>query len=482
MPAARSAPHQVAIIGGGITGLAAAYTLQERSRSLGIPLTAHIFETSTRLGGKLLTEHDAGFTIEGGPDSFLAQKPWATELALALGLGNELIGTNPDQKQLYVIHKGKPVRMPEGIALIIPTRLLPFLASPLISWPGKLRMGLDLVLPPRKDGGDESIASLVRRRLGNEALEMLAEPLLSGIHVSDPEQQSLLSTFPRYRALEEQHSSLIRGTLAQQRAARARAAAAPKTEPGTWRSSAFVSLCEGMAQLVTALEKALTGCTIHTNCAVAEIRPQAKSGYQLKTADGSSWNMDAVVAAAPAYVTAELSARFAPHLARSLKAIRYVSTATVSLAYHQSEFGDALRGVGFLVPRKENRRVSACTINSVKFANRAPQDALLLRCFIGGPGREEALESSDAGIIAEVRAELAALLGLRAEPLLARVYRWNRGNPQYDVGHLERVKELHKICPSGLFLAGSAYEGVGIPDCIHQGQLAAEKALAYLSS
>lgn len=470
------------MIGGGISGLAAAYTLQENARKAGISLTCTLLESSPVLGGKILTERQDGFVIEGGPDSFLLQKPWAAQLAQALGLEDELIGTNPDQKKLYVSDRGRLIPMPDGVMLIIPTRFMPFVTSPLISWPGKLRMGMDFFIPRRKDDEDESVGHFIRRRLGREALEKIAEPLMSGIHVSDPERQSLLGTFPRFRTLEKQHSSLIRGMLVQRRAAQNNGNHASGTVKGSWKSSVFVSLRGGMAQLVEALEKALSGVQVRTGCRVTRILPGEGGGYQLTTASGETFQADAVVLATPAFVSAELVCTFAPKLAEALETIRYVSTATVSLAYRQSEVGNPLNGVGFIIPRKENRRISACTVSSTKFAQRAPQGQMLLRCFVGGPGHEDEVAQSDAELIGAARAELAALLDLHAEPVLGRVYRWKKGNAQYDVGHLERVKAMQALCQEtpGLFLTGSAYEGIGVPDCIHQGQQAAEKVFAYL--
>ncbi len=472
----------IAIIGGGITGLATAHTIQTYARKNNLPLRFTLFESSARLGGKVSSEAAEGFVVEGGPDSFLLQKPWAAELALALGLESQLIGTNEKQRKLFVVNHGRLIPMPDGVMLIIPTRFMPFITSPLISWPGKIRMGMDLFIPRRKDDADESIGNFIRRRLGKEALNKLAAPLLSGIHVSDPEQQSLLGTFPRFRNIEKQHGSLIRGMLAQRRAA-AQKNSKPRQEQDArpWKRSAFVSLKGGMAQLVEALEQALDGGELRTNCPVSQIRPQAGGGYQITTQDEETTQADAVVLATPAYVSAKLVESFSPTLSQALNTIRYVSTATVSLAYNRSEVGSVIDGVGFIIPRSENRFISACTISSTKFSSRAPQGQLLLRCFVGGPGREDDVFKSDAEIIANVRADLSDLAGVQAEPLLARVFRWNKGNAQYDVGHLERVRQMHALCAEfpGLYLTGSAYEGIGVPDCIHQGQQAAEKAIAF---
>ena len=476
-------PRRVAIVGGGITGLAAAYTLQKTARETGQQVNFVIFESDARLGGKILTETSGEFVVEGGPDSFLLQKPWAAQLAQELGLENELIGTNPGQRKLYVVNRGRLTPMPDGLMLIIPTRFMPFVTSPLISWPGKLRMGLDLFIPRRADDEDESVGAFIRRRLGREALEKIAEPMMSGIHVSDPERQSLLGTFPRFRKVEMQHGSLIRGMLAQKRAARQNGRANSSRPDGSWKNSVFVTLRGGLSRLVDALANALQDGEIHTNCAVTNIQPEPAGGFWITDLNGRQTFADALILAAPASVSARLTAPFAPELSRGLAGIRYVSTATVSLAYRRSEWTTPIQGVGFIAPRRENRRISACTMTSTKFGHRAPEDKVLVRCFIGGPGREEALDKSDGEIIADARAELNQLLGVQGAPVLARVYRWPAGNAQYDVGHLERVRQMHNLCADfpGLYLSGSAYEGIGIPDCVHQGQQTAAKVLAFLA-
>ena len=477
-------PRRVAIIGGGITGLAAAYTLQKNARESGQPVSFTLFESDARLGGKILTETNGEFIVEGGPDSFLLQKPWAAQLAQELGLENRLIGTNPNpaQRKLFVVHRGRLMPMPDGLMLIIPTRFMPFISSPLISWPGKLRMGLDLFIPRRTDDEDESVGAFIRRRLGREALEKIAEPMMSGIHVSDPELQSLLGTFPRFRNIEKQHGSLIRGMLAQKRAASQSSKTNSSLPEGSWKNSFFVTLRGGMSRLIEALVNALQDGEIRPGCAVTSIQPEPGGGFWIADQDGRQTFADALMLTTPASVSARLTASFASELSRGLASIRYVSTATVSLAYRRSDWNTSIQGVGFIAPRRENRRISACTMTSTKFGHRAPEDKVLVRCFVGGPGREEALDKSDAEIIADARAELSQLLGIQGTPVLARVYRWPAGNAQYDVGHLERVRQMHKQCADfpGLYLSGSAYEGIGIPDCIHQGQQTAAKALAFL--
>jgi len=470
--------RHVVIVGGGIVGLATAYYLQEEARAAGLPLTYTLLESDRTLGGKIVTEHVDGFVIEGGPDCFLRRKPWAADLCRRLGLGDELMGTNDARRKVFVLNRGRLTPLPDGVMLIVPTRITPFLTSPLISWPGKVRMGLDLFIPPRRDDGDESVASFVRRRLGQEALEKIAEPLMSGIHVSDPERQSLLGTFPRFRDLELRYGSLIRGMLAARRAART-----PRSSD-SGPSSMFITLREGQGQLIQALEHALTSGQIVTGAQVVGLERGDGAGYTVRTADGDSFKAHAVVLATPAFVSAELVSGLVSSLADALRSIRYVSTAVISLGFRCADVAHPLDGFGFVVPHRERRRVFGCTWTSTKFHHRAPPEALLLRCFVGGPGREEVVGLSDEELIALVRQELGAIMELHARPTLTRIFRWPKANPQYDVGHLDRVREMHALCEtqSGLFITGSAFEGVGLPDCVRQGQQAASKVLSYISN
>jgi len=469
---------KIAVIGGGISGLAAAYTIQETSRAKNLNATVFLIEAENRLGGKILTEQVDGYTIEGGPDCFLRQKPWAAQLAGKLGLQDELIGTNDQQRKTYVVNKGRLVPLPDGVMLIIPTRILPFALSPLISIPGKIRMGLDLLVPSFKGERDESIGDFVRRRLGNEALDKIAEPLLSGIHVSDPEKQSLLATFPRFRALEQNHGSLIRGMLKERKLA---AKKKPVSENGP--TSLFLSLHDGLSQMVNKLESSLQDVQLLCGQRVTRLERQSQGGFRLFLFGHAPLEVDSVVLAIPAYNASELVKNFAPQIAGQLQKIRYVSTATISLAYRKSDIRQPFSGFGFVIPRKEKRDISACTWTSIKFNHRAPEGTILLRCFVGGPGKEEMVSLSDEEMIASVRRELKVLMGLDAEPVLTRIFRWEKANPQYDVEHLTLVRQIFDQCQEiqGLYLTGSAYEGVGIPDCIRQGQQAAEKVLGFLS-
>ncbi len=467
--------RRLVIVGGGIAGLATAYYAQQAAAERDLPLAITLVERETRLGGKIVTDRPDGFVIEGGPDSFITQKPWALQLCHELDLADRLIGTNDARKAVYVLRGGRLRRMPEGLLLVVPTQFRPFLTSRLISWPGKLRMGLDWFIPPRRDLADESLAAFIRRRLGREALDVLAEPMMAGIHVADAERLSIQATFPRFVEIERRHGSLIRGMLAA-RHARTKAA----RSNGSGKTTVFMTLRGGLAELVAALERALHA-EIVTGRGVTRLE-RTPDGYALTLDGGRALTADAVVLAAPAYAAAELLRPLDADLAAQLEAIRYVSTATVSLGYAAADFPHPLDGFGYVVPRSEPSRLLACTWTSTKFPQRAAPQSVLLRAFVGGP-RDEALAlQDDEALIALVREELGRTLGVRAAPSVARVYRWPRGNPQYDVGHLERVAALEAALPAGLYLTGSAYRGVGIPDCVKQGQATARAVVAQLGA
>jgi protoporphyrinogen/coproporphyrinogen III oxidase len=475
---------RVVIIGGGIAGLATAYALQERARAAQVPLTCTLLEARERLGGVILTERVDGFVIEAGPDSLLTQKPWGLELCQQLGIGDHLIGTNDQQRKIYVLWQGHLHPLPEGLGLIVPTRLGPLLRSRLLTWPGKLRMACEYFLPPRPSEADESLADFVRRRLGREALEKIAAPLLAGIYAGSVEQLSLLATFPRLRELEAQHGGLMRGMLAQRRAM---ARAVPG--PGRRAPTMFMAPRAGMAEIVEAISSRLDQVTIRRGIVVQRVVPRGAGvagvpSYEVQCDRSPALQAEAVVLAMPAHATARVVEGFHPKLAQALRAIPYVSTATISLAYRRADVPHPLDGFGFLVGRREGRRLMAATWTSTKFTQRAPAEHVLIRSFVGGAGHEHLVELEDAALLQLVREELGDILGIRQAPLLARVFRWERANPQYRVGHLEHVEAMEKMLASfpGLFLTGSAYRGVGVPDCIYQGGQAAERVLAALTT
>jgi len=468
--------YDVAIIGGGIAGLSTAWYLEKNARAANRALRYTLLEESDRWGGHIRTERvnangDGEFIVEAGPDSFITQKPWGLQLARELGLENELLGTNDHMRQVYVLNHGKPTPMPDGVLLIVPTKIMPFALSPLISPLGKLRMGMDLVIPPKRDGADETLAEFVRRRLGNEALDKIAEPLLSGIYNAEADRQSLLATFPRFRALEEQHGSLTRGMIASRKNANG------NHPPSHGKISMFMSLRGGTQDMVSALVSRLTG-EARLNAPVRAIQREGKA-YVLTTPDAMI-RARTVVMAAPAFAAAKLLQDIAPDLTRDLNAIRYVSTGTISLAYRVADIKRPLQGFGLVVPRSERRPINAVTWSSYKFNHRAPEGYALLRVFFGGSRSPQSMELDDDALIATVRDELRGMMGVETAPLFQRIYRWQRSNAQYDIGHLDRVSNLERSLPAGLYLTGSAYRGVGIPDCIKQSQDTAEKILTDL--
>jgi len=480
-----STQKKVIIIGGGITGLAAAYALQELARKNQAPVSYTLIESQPRLGGKILTDTDHGFVIEGGPDSFISQKPWALDLCRQLGLKDRLTGTNREQTATYILHNGRLVNLPEGLMLLVPTRLRPLIATQLFSPLGKLRMGMDWIIPRSAETGDESLAGFVRRRLGREAVERLAEPLLAGIYAGDAEQMSLAATFPQFKELEQRHGSLIRGMLARRRELLKRPSSGPVPAAGTPPTTMFMTLKGGLSELVTALVSKLDQNSLIIGTQAERIHwKSGLSTFQVRMKDGTSLTADAVIAASPAFVAADLLAETDATLVRSLREIPYVSTATVSLAYRKDGFRHPLNGFGFVVPRREGRNIMACTWTSTKFPHRAPGDRVLLRCFVGGAGREDLAALSEKDLVNAVRDDLRAIMNITEEPVLSRVYRWEKANPQYPVGHLDRLAGLDDRLSRlpGLFLAGAAYRGVGVPDCIRQGNEAAEQTFKYLTA
>jgi len=468
--------RHIIIVGGGISGLSAAWYLQQQARQTGMDIQCTVLEASDRWGGKILTEQVDGiaetpFVVEAGPDSFLTQKPWALQLARELGLSERLLGTNDQIRTVYVLRRGKPVGLPDGVLLIVPTKFLPFALSPLISPLGKVRMGLDLFIPAKRDESDETLAEFVRRRLGNEALDKIAEPLMSGIYNAEADKQSTLATFPRFRQLERDHGSLIRGMLASRRQ---RVASLSDT-----KTSMFMSLQGGTQELVAALVQQLTGdLRLHTPVSAIERTTEGK--YSVTTSSGDTLHADAVLLTTPAYTAAELLRPLSLDAADKLSAIRYVSTGTISMAFHGAEIKRPLHGFGLVIPKSEKRPINAITIASTKFHHRAPEDCVLLRVFFGGSRSPETMNYDDNRLLDVVRQELHNILGIEAAPLFHRIYRWHRANPQYDVNHLEHIAAIEALLPAGIYATGSAFRGVGMPDCVYQSQQTVSKIVEHL--
>jgi oxygen-dependent protoporphyrinogen oxidase len=468
---------KLAVVGGGISGLAAAHRAVELARERGLALELTLLEARDRLGGTIETERADGFVIEAGPDSFISEKPWALALCRRLDLEDRLVRTDDRYRRTFVWFGGRLHPLPDGFQLLAPTRLRPFLASRLFSWPGKLRMALDVLLPrggglvPRALDRDESLGSFVRRRLGAEALERVAQPLIAGIYTADPDELSLAATMPRFLDLERRERSVA---LALWRAGRR--VPQPGTSGARW--SLFVSLRGGMGELVEALAARLPAGAVLLKQRVAGIT-RAGGGWRLDTGSGDSVNADAVIVATESHVASRLLRYVDPAAASLLAEVSYASSATVTVAYRRADIPHPLEGFGFVVPRVERRALLACTFSSVKYPGRAPEGLALLRCFLGGALDEGALERSDDELAATARAELRDALGIAAEPILVRVRRWPHAMPQYRVGHLDRVDAIERALGRlpGLVVAGSGYRGVGISDCVRSGEAAAARVL-----
>lgn len=465
----------VTIIGGGIAGLATAYYLQQKSREANYTL----IETAPRFGGKIATDVVDDFVIEGGPDSFITQKPWAMQLCHHLGLADQLIPTNDDRRNIFVLNKGKLVPFPGGYRLTVPTEFIPFALSPLISPWGKIRMGMDWFIPARREQGDESLANFIRRRFGHEALDKIAGPVMAGIYVADPERLSLHSTFPMFAEMERKHGSLIKAMRASKNSPAPNGTHAAGGRP----QAMFTSLRGGMQELVDTLVAKLEG-DLRPGCRVAGLR-YLSPGFEVMfdSPHNHPLKTDAVVLAIPAYAAATLVEAIEPRLAALLKQARYVSTATISLGYRQADISPYhhLNGFGVMVPRSEKRQILACTWSSTKFNHRAPADSALIRLFVGGDGQEHLVEQrADEELMALAQAEVAAVMGIQAQPVIQRIFRWPKGNPQYDVGHLDRVLAMEQLAASipGLYLTGSAFRGIGLPDCIKSALTTVERLTA----
>jgi oxygen-dependent protoporphyrinogen oxidase len=481
-PQQTDAPR-VVIIGGGISGLAAAYQLTKRSA--GRALEVLLLEASARVGGTVRTLRRDGFLLEAGPDSFISEKPEALALARELGLEARLIETNETHRRSFIVRGGVLRPVPEGFQLLAPTRFWSFVTTDIFSWPGKARMALDLLLPRRASSAngndDESLAQFVRRRFGREALQRMAQPMVGGIYTADPEQLSLRATMPRFLDMERQHRSVIRAMW------RARRRLDDKHARGTSgaRYSMFLSFDAGVQVLTDSIAAQLSPGTIRLDTRVRALDfDQATRQWRLTTDAGETIKATAVCMALPAYAAAELLRATDAQLATELDAIPYASTATVNLAYRRADIPHPLDGFGFVVPFIERRATLACTFSSVKFAGRAPEDHALLRAFVGGALQPEMFALDEDRMLAAVRADLRALLGIAAPPLFAEVNKWPRSMAQYHLGHINRVARIneHLRARPTLKLAGNAYNGAGLPDCIRSGRAAADQLLQAIST
>lgn len=481
---------RVVIVGAGISGLACAHRLAALARERGgAPAEVVLLEAASRPGGAIATTTAGGYLMEAGPDCFITDRPWAIDLCRRLGLGEEILGTNPRCRRSFIVKRGRLLPIPEGFYLLAPARALPFLVSPVLSPLGRLRVGCEVLLPRGAPREDESLASFVRRRFGKEALERLAHPLVAGIYGADPEALSLRATFPLFLELERSDRSVILGLRRRQReAAAGRAAggagtavAATAGAAGTSgaRYSLFVTLRGGLGRLVDRLAGSLPPGGLRTGTPAAAV---TRSGpgpepWSVRTGTGDTLRAAAVVLALPASASARLLADLDPGLAAGLAAIPYGSVATVNLAYARGAIAHPLDGLGFVVPRSEGGTLVACTFSSVKFEGRAPADGVLLRAFAAAG---DGAGTDPAALERETHAALARLLGITAPPRLSQVRVWRGAMPRYAVGHAARLAAIETRLADhpGLLLAGNGLRGVGLPDCVRGGERAAETVAA----
>ena len=471
---------RVAVIGGGLSGLVAAYTIAERAKRAGRrPVDVTVLEAKDRVGGAIWTNEVNGFTLEGGADSFITNKPWALELCRDLGLGDQLIATDDRHRRSFVVRDARLMPVPEGFVLLAPNRLAPLLASPILSWKGKARLLLDLVLPRKDTDTDESLAAFVKRRLGREALDRLVQPLVGGIYTADPNELSLKATLPQFPAMEREHRSLILAAMREGRKSKS----AERNASGA-RYGMFVTLAGGMQTLPDTLRAALPAGSVRTNTAVRRVsRNGTSASWLIELLDGPSIETDAVVMATEAHASARLLDGVDPSLALQLRSIPYASSVIVNIAFKREQIAHPLNGFGMVVPAIENRSILAASFLSVKFPRRAPDGTALIRVFLGGATQPELFDRDDEAIKSIVRDELYQLLGAKGVPLLMEVGRHPRAMPQYTLGHLDRVETIRRQAAkhSRLFLAGNAFDGIGIPDAVHKAELAAEAVLASLA-
>jgi protoporphyrinogen/coproporphyrinogen III oxidase len=449
---------RVIIVGGGISGLSAAYYLSKAG------IASTLIERRPRLGGVIQTEYTHDCTLESGPDSYLGVKPAATELIREVGLGDDIIGSNDHLRVTYIWRNGKLVPLPDGLMMMVPTKIAPLIVTPLLGWGTKMRMGMEYLRKPAKEAhADRSVAEFITDHYGKESLEYLTEPLLSGVYGGDPARLSAASVLPRFVELEKKYGSLTKGVLAE------RAKAKP-VQPG---GSLFRTLKGGLGSLIRELE---TRIAPHTTVIHGEASGMM-SGFRLAV-NGSQMDTDHVILACPAYEAAAILKDIAPELATLLNKVEYSSSLTLNLGYEKASIGN-LNGFGFLIPKKERQRMVACTWVGNKFSHRMPEDKVVLRCFFGGASDEAVLGESDEAIVAMAKDELRAKMGVTAEPSFYTLARWPKSMAQYTVGHAQRLKQMERLTAGipGLYLAGNAYYGIGIPDCVKTGRDAAQKII-----
>ncbi len=468
---------KIAVLGAGISGLAAAYRLNQQGASV------HVYDRRDRVGGVLTTLNRDGFQIEQSADNFITTVPWGVKLCKELGLGDQLVQTNPKYRRTYVVRKGRLHLLPDGFLMLAPTKLWPMATTPILSPFGKMRAGLELFIPPRKDDVDESMANFVRRRLGKEVFERLVEPLVSGVYAADMEKLSVLATLPRFREMERDHFSLVRAMQKQLAANRS----ANLSEQSGARYSMFVTLRNGLSSLCDALAERLPTGAVQLGCEVSRLTKNADGTWDVDVDvehaglhPATTNQYDAVIIATETHSAAKLLAESEPELSQKLGIIHHEGTAIATFAFDASQLKQSVRGMGFVVPKIEKSPILAGSFSSFKYEHRAPEGKMLVRVFAGGARAPEFAEMDDGKLVPILWAELKKIVHIDGEPLFTTVAHWPRTMPQYHVGHRELVRDIEKRCAAEptLALAGNAFHGVGIPNCIKSGFDAAEKIVA----
>jgi oxygen-dependent protoporphyrinogen oxidase len=481
---------RIIIIGGGVAGLGAAYKVT-RAASEGHDIEFVLVERDRRLGGKIQTEmvpdpsEQGRFVVDGGPDCFLTEKPACHRIAKLTGIFDDELPTDDSRRRTWILSRGKLHQMPDGVMMFAPTKFVPFATTGLFSWYGKIRMAMDLFIPPKKiapgEFNDETLESFVVRRMGRECLDRLAEPLVGGVHASDPVHMSLAATFPRLLEMEQKHGSLLKGFIAARRKVEEMRRKYP-AKPGEKRRTFFTSFVNGMQQLTDSMADSAGRERIHTGVSVSSLKRTGDSTWSASLSNGSSINGNAVIVATESWTAEPLVRPHDEDIANALATIPTSSSATVSIAFNEKEVGFDLNAFGVLCPLVESRALMAATYSSTKWPGRAPTGKVLLRGFVGGPHNQEILKHSDEDLVRTVLTEFREILGLNpfAKPLFSRIFRWHLGMPQYTLGHLERVHLIEDRSTQipGLALAGGCYRGVGVPNCIESGERAVSKILS----
>ncbi|MBE0418463.1 MAG: protoporphyrinogen oxidase [Coriobacteriia bacterium] len=472
--------RRIIIVGGGIAGLAAAFKIA-RSAEAGHEVEFVLVEKDPRLGGKIATEQVEGFIVDGGPDCFLTEKPAVHRIAKLMGIFDEELPTDDSRKRTYILSRGRLHDLPDGVMMFAPTKFWPFATTGLFSWPGKIRMGMDLFIKPKKVTGDgledETLESFVVRRMGRECLDRLAEPLVGGVHASDPAKMSLAATFPRLLEMEQTYGGMIKGFYAaRKKVAEMRKKYPPK--PGAKPRTFFTSFETGMQRLTDSMADAAGRDRMRTGVAVTAMS-RTVDGWTVDLDDGTRIDGDAVIMATESWAAERLVRPVDPVIGNALAGIEHSSSATVSLAFEESEVGIDMNAFGVLCPLVENRSLMAATLSSTKWPGRAPAGKVLLRGFVGGPHNQAIMAESDNRLAEIVLTELRQVLGVKGDPLFTKVFRWEKGMPQYTMGHLGRVEaiETRSAEVPGLALAGGSYRGVGLPNCVESGERAVSKVL-----